>query len=121
MSEKRPSKAQLRAFNYIKDAIDENPITPTLREIAKGLGYASVSTVANHVDALVEMGMLKKQENAARSLEIISPREIAGSQESSHIAWLRQEVAKREASPELTKEAQILKAALTLLDQTEEK
>lgn len=37
----------------------------------RGLGYTSVSTVANHIDNLIDKGFLKKQDNSARSLEVI--------------------------------------------------
>ena len=36
------------------------------------LGYRSVSTVATHIDGLIEKGYLKKRTNSARSLEVVT-------------------------------------------------
>jgi len=44
-----------------------------------------------------------------------------GASETSHLEWLRQEVAKRESSEKHSKEAEVLKAALDVLDQSEKK
>lgn len=38
----------------------------------RGLGYKSVSTVATHVDNLIAAGWLRKKDNSARSLELVS-------------------------------------------------
>jgi len=39
----------------------------------------------------------------------------------THLVWLRQEIAKREVKESLSKEVEILKEALRLLDQTDGK
>jgi hypothetical protein len=39
----------------------------------RALDYKSVSTVAVHVDNLIAKGHLLKQDNSARSLEVLSP------------------------------------------------
>lgn len=65
------TKKQLAVLNYIEDFTEEKGMSPTYREIQAGLDLASVSAVAEHIDNLVEKGVLKKTPGAARTLEIL--------------------------------------------------
>ncbi len=65
------TKKQLAVLNYIQDFTEERGFSPSYREIQTGLGLSSVSAVAEHIDNLVEKGVLKKVQGAARSLEIL--------------------------------------------------
>jgi len=38
----------------------------------RALGYKSVSTVAVHIDGLITKGYLRKRDNSARSLEVVT-------------------------------------------------
>ncbi|MBR3169324.1 hypothetical protein IKF23_02690 [Candidatus Saccharibacteria bacterium] len=64
------TKKQLAVLNYLEDFTEENGYSPSYREIQAGLGLSSVSAVAEHIDHLVEKGVLKKVPGAARSLEV---------------------------------------------------
>ena len=118
MSEKRASKSQREVLNYIDGFIKDNGFGPSYREIQRSLNYKSVSTVAIHVDQLIVRGFLRKREKSARSLQVLSTETEAtpAEPESVHLEWLRQEIAKREADGALTKEAEVLKAALAVLE-----
>ena len=65
------TKKQLAVLNYLQDFTDENGYSPSYREIQAGLGLSSVSAVAEHIDNLVNKGVLKKVPGAARSLEVL--------------------------------------------------
>ena len=65
------TKKQLAVLNFLEDFTEERGISPSYREIQAGLGLASVSAVAEHIDNLVSKGVLKKVPGAARSLEIL--------------------------------------------------
>ena len=65
------TKKQLAVLNYIEDFVEEKGIAPTYREIMNGLSLASVSAVAEHIDNLVNKGVLKKTPGAARTLEVL--------------------------------------------------
>ena len=65
------TKKQLAVLNFIEDFIEENGLAPTYREIMNGLELASVSAVAEHIDNLVEKGVIKKTPGAARTLEVL--------------------------------------------------
>ncbi len=68
------TKKQVALVNFIQDFTEENGTSPTYREIVSGLGLSSVSAVAEHIDNLVEKGVIKKTPGAARSLEILDFR-----------------------------------------------
>ncbi len=65
------TKKQLAVLNFIEDFVEERGLSPTYREIMAGLDLTSVSAVAEHVDNLVEKGVLKKTPGAARTLEVL--------------------------------------------------
>ena len=65
------TKKQLAVLDFIQDFTEENNYSPSYREIQAGLGFSSVSAVAEHVDNLVSKGVIKKMPGAARSLEIL--------------------------------------------------
>ena len=66
------TKKQLAVLNFLQDFTEENGYSPSYREIMTGLGLSSVSAVAEHIDNLVEKGVLKKVPGAARTLEILN-------------------------------------------------
>lgn len=110
MNENRPSKKQRELLVFIEGFIKGNGYGPSYREIMRALDYKSVSTVAVHVDGLIARGLLRKKDNSARSLEIVV--NSATQPENSHIAWLKNEIKKRNDE----KEVETLKAALDILD-----
>ncbi len=67
----RPTKKQREMLVFIENFVSGHGYGPSYREIQKGLGYKSVSTVANHVDNLIVRGHLVKRDKSARSLEIV--------------------------------------------------
>lgn len=67
----RPTtKQQKKVLDFIKTFIKKNSFPPTLEEIASGLKLSAVSTVHQHVNALIHKGYLQKRENFARAIEI---------------------------------------------------
>lgn len=67
----RPTKKQREMLTFIDNFISGHGYGPSYREIQRGLGYKSVSTVANHVDNLIVRGHLAKRDKSARSLEVV--------------------------------------------------
>jgi len=70
-AENRPSKKQRELLSFIQVFITAHGYGPSYREIMNGLGYRSVSTVANHVDHLIVKGHLRKRDYSARSIEVV--------------------------------------------------
>jgi len=122
--EKRPSKKQRELLSFIDGFIKGNGYGPSYREIMRALDYKSVSTVAVHVDGLIARELLRKKDNSARSLEVLSENTAQLNTGSEHINWLKSEIKKREAREDgqSKKEAEVLRKALEiLLDQTGKK
>ena len=68
------TKKQQAVLNFLEDFTEEKGYSPSYREIQAGLGLSSVSAVAEHIDNMVEKGILKKVPGAARSLEVLDFR-----------------------------------------------
>lgn len=64
------TKRQRQILDYLELFIDENGYAPSYREIAEKFNLSSVSTVAEHIDALSGKGYLKREANEARSLQL---------------------------------------------------
>lgn len=72
MNEIRSTKRQRELLNFVDAFIQGHGYGPSYREIMRALGYKSVSTVAIHIDGLIVKGYLRKRDNSARSLEVIT-------------------------------------------------
>lgn len=72
----RSSKKQQQLLEFIDDFVKQHGYGPSYREIMSGLGYKSVSTVAVHVNGLLAKGYIRKKDNSARSIEIVSLRQV---------------------------------------------
>lgn len=64
-------RKQKETLEFIKDYIKKYGYSPTLSEIAKGLGLRSLATVHEHIEALVKRGVVRKLSRVARGIEII--------------------------------------------------
>jgi SOS-response transcriptional repressor LexA len=72
MSELRSTKRQRELLNFVDTFIQGHGYGPSYREIMRALGYKSVSTVAIHLEGLISKGYVRKRDNSARSLEVIT-------------------------------------------------
>ncbi|MDB5167050.1 MAG: hypothetical protein JWN26_195 [Candidatus Saccharibacteria bacterium] len=72
MSDQRSTKRQRELLNFVDGFIQGHGYGPSYREIMRALGYKSVSTVAIHIDGLITKGYVRKRDNSARSLEVIT-------------------------------------------------
>lgn len=68
----RSTKKQKELLAFVDAFIKEHGYGPSYREVMNGMGYKSVSTVAVHIDGLIAKGYLRKRDNSARSLEVVS-------------------------------------------------
>lgn len=71
-SSERSTKRQKELLQYVDAFIQEHGYGPSYREIMNAIGYKSVSTVAIHIDGLIQKGFLRKTDNSARSLEVVT-------------------------------------------------
>ena len=66
------TKRQKEVLDYITQYIEVHGYAPSYREIAEAFKLGSVATVADHVETLVSKGLLKKNDNSARSLQLVN-------------------------------------------------
>lgn len=71
------TKRQKEVLDYITQYIEVQGYAPSYREIAEAFNLGSVATVADHVETLVTKGLLKKNDNSARSLQIVAEEDFS--------------------------------------------
>ncbi len=64
------TKRQKEVLDFITKFITEKEYAPTLEELKKALKLSAVSTVHQHIEALIDKGYIKKYPNLARAIEI---------------------------------------------------
>jgi repressor LexA len=70
-----PSRRQADVVDAIRAFITKHGYSPTVREIADGIGVSSLNTVAGHLMALRRKGFVTWSEGAARTIRIVSRAE----------------------------------------------
>jgi len=65
------SKAQLKVLQFIQDYQSNNIQSPSYRDMAVGLGYATPSALFNIIDILIDKEFIKKRKFSARSIVIL--------------------------------------------------
>lgn len=63
---------QDRILAYIREYCSANGYSPTMAEIAAGVGVASKNAVAYQLDNLEKAGHIKRQPRAIRGLDVLS-------------------------------------------------
>ena len=116
----RSSKKQRELLLFIDGFIKGNGYGPSYREVMRALGYKSVSTVAIHINGLIEKGYLRKKDHSARSIEVVTLQdEVVPNTElkaSSAVTQLEEEIQRRlSASERNEKEISVLIEAATIL------
>lgn len=112
-----PTKKQRELLIFIDDFIKNNGYGPSYREIMRGLGYKSVSTVATHVDELIARGFLQKRDKSARSLEVVGLSRVP-SQKSPAERAIERKIKKLESlATDESAKIEILRKAMEILNE----
>ena len=116
----RSSKKQQELLQFIDNFIKGNGYGPSYREVMRGLGYKSVSTVAIHINGLIEKGYLRKKDHSARSIEVVTLQYkdvLAPTSETSPLVnQLEDEIQKRISKKDIDRtQALVLVEAATIL------
>lgn len=64
------TKRQLAVLQFIRTFLDEEGRSPTLKEIADGVGSSAVSTIHKHVQHLTEKGFLDRSHGAGNNIVV---------------------------------------------------
>ncbi|MHA4947572.1 transcriptional repressor LexA [Micromonospora sp. SD19] len=64
------SSKQQRILTVIRDWVQQHGYPPTVREIGAAVGLGSPSSVAHHLNTLERRGLLRREANASRAVDI---------------------------------------------------
>lgn len=76
MKDIKLTKKQELVLNYIKEYTAKHGFPPAVREIAKGVGLNSPSSVHSHIKRLEKNGFIKKTNAKFRTLEVVGINEF---------------------------------------------
>lgn len=66
------TRRQREVFDFIREFIENNEYSPSLDEIAKGLGLSSLATVHKHLANIAEKGLIRRHWNRGRGIELVT-------------------------------------------------
>jgi len=68
------TKRQRQVYDFIHGFVQENGYSPSFEEIGNGLGLSSLATVHKHISNLEKKGLLKRDYNRSRSIDVLPVR-----------------------------------------------
>lgn len=67
-------RRQKQILDFIRQYIEKYGYSPTLGEIAESISVSSLATVHEHLQALVQKGVIKRFDGAVRGIELVEKR-----------------------------------------------
>jgi repressor LexA len=71
------TKRQREVYDFISNFVSSNGYSPSFEEIGSGLSLRSLATVHKHITNLERKGLLKRDYNRSRSIDILPARGMA--------------------------------------------
>jgi repressor LexA len=68
------TKRQREVYDFIHDFVQQKGYSPSFEEIGGGLGLSSLATVHKHISNLEKKGLLKRDYNRSRSIDVLPAR-----------------------------------------------
>jgi repressor LexA len=68
------TRRQKQVYDFLASFVEKHGYSPSFEEIGDGLGLSSLATVHKHVSNLEEKGLLKRDYNRSRSIDVLKPR-----------------------------------------------
>src|SRR5262252_7675741 len=68
------TKRQRQVYDYIAEFVQKNGYSPSFEEIGEGMGLSSLATVHKHISNLEKKGLLRRDYNRSRSLDVLPIR-----------------------------------------------
>jgi repressor LexA len=65
------TRRQKEVLDFLTDFTRKNEYSPSYEEIARGLGLKSLATVHKHITNLSNKGMLQREHNRSRSIDVV--------------------------------------------------
>ena len=68
------TRRQRQVYDYISRFVAEKGYSPSFEEIGHGLGLSSLATVHKHISNLEKKGLLTRDYNRSRSIDLLPPK-----------------------------------------------
>jgi repressor LexA len=68
------TRRQREVYDFLQRFVDEHGYSPSYQEIGEGLGLSSLATVHKHITNLEQKGLLKRDYNRSRSIDVLKMR-----------------------------------------------
>jgi repressor LexA len=68
------TRRQRQVYDFIAGFVQSKGYSPSFEEIGVGLGLSSLATVHKHISNLETKGLLKRDYNRSRSIDLLAPR-----------------------------------------------
>jgi repressor LexA len=81
---------QRRVLDVIRESVDSRGYPPSMREIGERVGLTSSSSVSHQLRVLEQKGLLRRDPNRPRAIEVRYPREVAGAVQRGVVASVQQ-------------------------------
>ncbi len=72
------SPKQEKILNFMRQFLDENAYPPSIRDIQHGCGISSTSVVDYNLKALENMGLIRRDREVSRAIEVLGHRRNTG-------------------------------------------
>jgi repressor LexA len=81
---------QRRVLDVIRDSVDSRGYPPSMREIGEKVGLTSSSSVSHQLKVLEQKGLLRRDPNRPRAIEVRYPGEVADAARRGSVGSVRQ-------------------------------
>src|SRR5438270_4172912 len=68
------TKRQRQVYDFIHGFVQKNGYSPSFEEIGNGMGLSSLATVHKHISNLEKKGLIKRDYNRSRSIDVLPVR-----------------------------------------------
>jgi len=68
------TKRQRQMYDFIAQFVEGHGYSPSFEEIGEGMGLSSLATVHKHITNLEKKGLLRRDYNRARSIDLLKPK-----------------------------------------------
>lgn len=68
------TKRQRQVYDFIAEFMQRNQYSPSFEEIGEGMGLSSLATVHKHISNLEKKGLLSRDYNRSRSIDLLPPK-----------------------------------------------
>jgi repressor LexA len=72
------TRRQREVYDFISHFIDKHGYSPSFEEVGRGMQLSSLATVHKHISNLEKKGLLKREYNRSRSIDVLPVRKSRG-------------------------------------------